>query len=113
MEKNNNEVLEFKDPFQGVCFPYDPAYNINYDECETDIEKQCERIASMVAQKYNLIYRQGDSIRTHSGDTNDNIQKAHEEIGKYMNVRKIHYMGSPDFFYFFVFDSFSPKHSAL
>ena len=75
-------------------------------ENNPDIER-CERIASDIARKYNLIYYQGDSITTHPGESDEDLKKAHVEVEKYMDVGKIIHNAE---IYFFVFDSFSPKY---
>lgn len=105
IEDINKRINEFDDPFRGVNFPFDPDYQVDLKDCENPIEEFRETIASKVAQKYNLIYHQGDAICTKTNEQLEDLKKAKKEIGKYMKVNIIRWSGGVDKRYFFVFNS--------
>jgi len=107
MNKDISQLLEFEDPFKDVHFPYNLAYQVKYDECDNQLEMRNEHIAALVAQKYDLIYRQADGISTKSSELTNELIMAHDEIGKYMPVGEIGKIGEPFNVYYFIFDSTS------
>lgn len=102
---NSKRINEFDDPFRDVHFPFDPDYQVDLKDCENPIEEYNECIAAMVAQKYNLVYHQGEAISTRTLELSEELTKAREEIGKYMPVGKIRRWGPPANEYYFVFNS--------
>ena len=104
-----NQINEFKMPWDGVTFPYKPEYEVDKTLCSTTLEERNERIAAFIAQKYDLVYRQGDAITTKTSEQLREIELAHEEIGKYMPVHKIRWAGPDEKVYYFVFNSWEDK----
>lgn len=102
---DNKQLLEYDYPFKDVHFPFDPAYQVKLEDCESPFELRNERIAAHIAQKYNLIYRQGDGISTKTTELTDDLRAAHHEASLYMHVGTIHRLGSPFYMYYFTFDS--------
>ena len=102
---NKESLNEYVLPYDGVTFPFDPAYQVDLKECDSELEIRNERIAAHVAQKYNLVYRQGDGISTKTSELTDELKSAHEEMSIYMPVGKIRWFGEPICVYFFTFDS--------
>lgn len=106
IEDITKKINEFTDdPFLGVHFPFDPEYQVNKTECANIGEEYREGIAAKVAQKYDLIYHQGEAICAKTVEQLDDLKKAREEIGKYMKVKPIRWSGSGDDRYFFVYNS--------
>ena len=84
---------------------FNSAYQVDLKECSSDLEIRNERIAAYIAQKYNLIYRQGDGISVKTSESIDELKSAREEIAIYMPVGEIHLFGETISVYFFTFDS--------
>ena len=108
-----NQVNEFKgngsdDPFNGVCFPYDPKYQVDYKQCDSDLEKKNEEYVAKVCQKYGLEYVQEGSAVCSSENVREVSQDlidAHNEISKRMPVKKIKWAGEPIYCNYFIYKS--------
>jgi hypothetical protein len=82
-----------------------PSYQVNIQECKSDSEIHNEQIASQIAQKYNLIYHQGDAVCTKTDNQLEDLKKARTELSRHMKVGVILWSGGVDNRYFFVFNS--------
>ena len=106
-EETINEFVTL--PYDGVTFPFDPNYQVNLKECDTELEIRNERIAAHVAQKYNLVYRQGDGITTKFPELTLELRLARKEISKWMSVGKIRWFDDPANVYYFTFNSWEER----
>lgn len=105
----DKELNEYVLPFDGVTFLFDPAYQVNLKECASDLEIRNERIAAHVAQKYNLIYHQGEAISLLGPEITEELRQARTEIGEWMPVGKIQWFAEPANEHFFIFKSWEKK----
>ena len=96
---------ELNAPWIVKPFPDNLDYRVDVTLCETSLEAYNERMAAYVAQKYNLVYRQGDGITTKNIEQVKDLETSHDELSKYMRVSKIDYQQEPVSMYYFVFDS--------
>ena len=113
--ENQQAVNEYKlgsdDPFQGVCFPYDPNYQVDYKQCDSDLEKKNEEYVAKVCQKYGLKYVQDGSAICGSENVQEISQDlidAHNEIGRRMPVSDIDWADEPIYCNYFIYKSWEP-----
>ena len=107
-----NQVNEFKgngndDPFNGVCFPYDPRYVVNVKLCDSELEIRNEEYVAKVCQKYDLEYIQNDGVYGEKGinTISDDLISAQKEISARMPTSEIRWFGEPDNCFAFSFNS--------
>ena len=98
-----------KEPLDISPFALDSTYQVDLNECESELEIRNERIASNIAEKYNLVYRQGDGIATKTSELSDGLIAARKEIEEWMPVGKIRWFSEPANVYYFTFNSWGER----
>lgn len=92
-------------------FPYDSNYQVDYKQCDSDLEKKNEEYVAKVCQKYGLKYVQEGSAICGSKNVREISQDlidAHNEIGRRMPVKKIRWASEPICCNYFIYKSWEP-----
>lgn len=97
-----NQINEFKD---NKIVPYDSKYQVDYKQCDSDLEIRNEEFVSKICHKYGLKYTQEGSAVCGIDTLTQNLIDAHNEISKRMPVSDIDWVDEPLYHYYFIYKS--------